>query len=107
MDKDRFDEIVEEYMMFNKRTLAELLALRDLKAESNPFVDFGAKIVTRRYCIGLGDYCNSNRCNGCLFSIMNQQIKSDGVYVVKNPDCVSVSTTDGKPDYTTTTSCKM
>lgn len=99
MDKKKLNEVIEQYMMFDKRTLAELLALRGMsKSDKRSFKK--VEVETRRYCIGLGDYCKTNECAGCLFNYANQTKQPDGVYVV-NPDCTTVSGVS--PDFVTTT----
>ena len=35
MDRKKFEEKVEEYLLFDKRSLAEMLAMRDLKEEED------------------------------------------------------------------------
>ena len=35
MDRKNFEEKVEEYLLFDKRSLAEMLAMRDLKEEED------------------------------------------------------------------------
>lgn len=110
MDKKKFNEIVEQYMMFEKRTLAEFLTFRDmtirnmLKNKRKPLKKVDTE--TKRYCLGIRDYCYTKTCANCLFSNTKQTEQPDGLYVtdglyVMDKDCTTVS---GKsPDFVTTT----
>lgn len=104
MDKKKFNEIVEQYMMFEKRTLAEILAFRDMsnmnisKNKRKPLKK--VNVETRRYCLGIRDYCYEKTCTNCLFNNTKQAEQPDGLYLM-NQDCTTVS---GKsPDFVTTT----
>lgn len=70
MDRKKFEEKVEEYLLFDKRSLAEMLAMRDLKEEEDSEVMEQPK--TRKFCTGYQDFCCEETCDGCLFS----QLKS-------------------------------
>lgn len=74
MDRKKFEEKVEEYLLFDKRSLAEMLAMRDLKEEEDSEVMEQPKVEskTRKFCIGYQDFCCEETCDGCLFS----QLKS-------------------------------
>lgn len=99
MDKKKFNEIVEQYMMFEKRTLAEILAFRDMsKNKRKPSKK--VEVETKRYCLGIRDYCYEKTCTNCLFNNVKQMEQPDDVYLM-NQDCTTVS---GKsPDFVTTT----
>ena len=74
MDRKKFEEKVEEYLLFDKRSLAEMLAMRDLKEEEDSEVMEQPKVEskTRKFCTGYQDFCCEETCDGCLFS----QLKS-------------------------------
>ena len=74
MDRKNFEEKVEEYLLFDKRSLAEMLAMRDLKEEEDSEVMEQPKVEskTRKFCTGYQDFCCEETCDGCLFS----QLKS-------------------------------
>ena len=115
MDKNKFNEIVEEYMMFDKRTLAELLAMRDMKnnKEDGVFnissIGKDVKFITKRYCVGMNDYCYNGDCNGCIFSqVLHEQIKRGNTYVLGKDCGVSVSVSGvTSPDFTITSTMKQ
>lgn len=74
MDRKKFEEKVEDYLLFDKRSLAEMLAMRDLKEEEDSEVMEQPKVEskTRKFCTGYQDFCCEETCDGCLFS----QLKS-------------------------------
>ena len=74
MDRKKFEEKVEEYLLFDKRSLAEMLAMRDLKEEEDSEVMEQPKVKSkiRKFCTGYQDFCCEETCDGCLFS----QLKS-------------------------------
>lgn len=74
MDRKKFEEKVEEYLLFDKRSLAEMLAMRDLKEEEDSEVMEQPKVEskTKKFCTGYQDFCCEETCDGCLFS----QLKS-------------------------------
>jgi hypothetical protein len=104
MDRKKFEEKVEEYMFFDKKSLAELLAMRDLKEENN--VVRPIKYVVKKTCSAVPGYCYQD-CRECLFSQANPDVK------VVDENCPTVSDTDTNkmflvdpstlPTYTTTT----
>lgn len=74
MDRKKFEEKVEEYLLFDKRSLAEMLAMRDLKEEEDSEVMEQPKVESKtiKFCTGYQDFCCEETCDGCLFS----QLKS-------------------------------
>ena len=72
MDRKKFEEKVEEYLLFDKRSLAEMLAMRDLKEESKDIDQPKVEYKTKKFCTGYQDFCCEETCDGCLFS----QLKS-------------------------------
>jgi hypothetical protein len=76
MDRKKFDEKVEEYLFFDKRSLAELLAMRDLKEEESNegMMQLPVTYRVKRFCTAINGYCYDNNCNGCLFSQLKPSI---------------------------------
>lgn len=72
MDRKKFEEKVEEYLLFDKKSLAEMLAMRDLKEDSEVMEQPKVEYKTKKFCTGYQDFCCEETCDGCLFN----QLKS-------------------------------
>lgn len=88
MDRKKFEEKVEEYLFFDKRSLAELLAMRDLKESENNcgMIELPVKYRVRRFCSGINDYCYENKCEGCLFSQMKPSLTDESKMFLVDPE---------------------
>jgi hypothetical protein len=80
MDKEKFKEKVDEYLLFDKRSLAEMLAMRDLKEESEGITPQPVDYRIRRFCSGIQNYCYEETCNGCLFNQL-KPTQTDGTRI--------------------------
>ena len=72
-------------MFFDKKSLAEFLAMRDLKEENN--VVRPIKYMVKKTCSAVPGYCYQD-CRECLFSQANPDVK------VVDENCPTVSDTD-------------
>lgn len=71
-DFKEFKNKVEEYMFFDKKTLAEILAMRDLKEEENS----GSEKKSVFYCTAIDAPCLEMNCSECLFGHSEQKFVS-------------------------------
>jgi hypothetical protein len=69
-DFKNFKNKVEEYMFFDKKTLAEILAMRDLKEEENS----GSEKKSVFYCTAIDAPCLERNCSECLFGHIEQNL---------------------------------
>ena len=88
MDKKKFEEKVEEYMLFDKRSLAEMLAMKDLKEEetNGQMAPLPVGYRVKKFCSAIGDYCYDNHCDGCLFSQLKPTITDESRMFLVDPD---------------------
>lgn len=89
MDRIKFEEKVEEYLLFNKRALAEMLAMRDLKEESKDIDQPKVEYKTRKFCTGgYQDFCCNETCDGCLFNQLKSTAKTFGFVTTSTTEIV-------------------
>lgn len=91
MDRKNFEEKVEEYLLFDKRSLAEMLAMRDLKEEEDSEVMEQPK--TRKFCTGYQDFCCEETCDGCLFSQLKSTPIDENQTILFDPEVDDAITT--------------
>lgn len=91
MDRKKFEEKVEEYLLFDKRSLAEMLAMRDLKEEEDSEVMEQPK--TRKFCTGYQDFCCEETCDGCLFSQLKSTPIDENQTILFDPEVDDAITT--------------
>ena len=71
MNFKEFEKKVEEYMFFDKKSLAEILAMRDLKEKEN-----GCSKRHPYYCTAIDAPCLDMDCSECLFGHIEQKFVS-------------------------------
>lgn len=75
MDKETFDKKVKEYMLLSKRTLAEMLAIRENTTETFP------KIIDMKInrgvmgCQAIEGFCTEKNCETCLFNERRKELE--------------------------------
>ena len=78
MDTKKFEKKVKEYMLLSKRTLAELLAVREMDDEDT-CVDMGTVTVSSQtigVCPATGQWCNGKDCIECLFNEKRKELEN-------------------------------
>ena len=93
MDRIKFEEKVEEYLLFNKRALAEMLAMRDLKEESKDIDQPKVEYKTRKFCTDYQDFCCNETCDGCLFSQLKSKPIDENQTILFDPEIDDAITT--------------
>ena len=88
MDRKKFEEKVEEYLLFDKRNLAEMLAMRDLKEESEVIEQPKVEHKTRKFCTDYQDFCCEETCDGCLFNQLKSTAKTFGFVTTSTTEIV-------------------
>lgn len=95
MDRKKFEEKVEDYLLFDKRSLAEMLAMRDLKEEEDSEVMEQPKVEykIRRFCTGYQDFCCEKTCDGCLFNQLKPTLTDENQTILVYPEVDDAITT--------------
>lgn len=86
MNKEKFKEKVDEYLLFDKKSLAEMLAMRDLKEESEGITPLPVEYRTRRFCTGIRNYCYEKTCDGCLFNQLKPTLMDETRTFLVDPE---------------------
>ena len=93
MDRRKFEEKVEEYLLFNKRALAEMLAMGDLKEELKDKDQPKVEHKTRKFCTGYQDFCCEETCDGCLFNQLKHSSIDENKTILVYPEIDGEDTT--------------
>lgn len=93
MDRKKFEEKVEEYLLFDKKSLAEMLAMRDLKEDSEVMEQPKVEYKIRRFCTGIQDFCCEKTCNGCLFNQLKPTLTDENQTILFDPEIDDAITT--------------
>lgn len=75
MNFKEFENKVEEYMFFDKKSLAEILAMRDLKEKENENESL-KKASSIFYCKAINSPCLDMNCSQCLFGHTEEKFVS-------------------------------
>ncbi len=86
MDRVKFEEKVDEYLLFDKRSLAEMLAMRDLKEESEGLAPLPVDYRIKRFCTGIQNYCCEKTCDGCLFNQLKPTLTDETRMFLVDPE---------------------
>jgi len=70
MNFKEFEKKVEEYMFFDKKSLAEILAMRDLKEKDDESFKKSSSLF---YCMAIDAPCSERNCSECLFGKLEQK----------------------------------
>lgn len=73
MNFKEFEKKVEEYMFFDKKSLAEILAMRDLKEKDDESFKKSSSLF---YCMAIDAPCSEMNCSECLFGHTEEKFVS-------------------------------